>query len=119
MGCAFQDKAFEFYSVIKNMKIEIFKKKNNYKKEDFRIKPDLYWKLILCLVFFITLASFAFGFYLFLQVNKEFVLPANSGGQIETVDKERIEKVLEYFRVREERSDEILNFPPSVIDPSL
>jgi len=37
----------------------------------------------------------------------------------ETVKKERLEKVLEYFSTRETTSAEILNSPPLVVDPSL
>jgi len=55
-----------------------------------------------------------------MQINQEPVLPAsNESGQIPTVDKARIEKVLNYFSTREKESTQILSSPASVVDPSL
>lgn len=102
------------------MMMKLFKKKNNFKKKDFVFNPNLYWRIALfCMLIIITLSSF-FGYHLFTQINQEPVLPvAQDDGQIPTVDKDRILKVLQYFSIREQKSSEILNSPSPVIDPSL
>ena len=59
-------------------------------------------------------------FNLFFQINKDPVLEVDGiDSQIETVKKERFEKVLKYFSLREQKSDQILSSPVPVADPSL
>ena len=103
------------------MKIKFFKREKNFsKKESLWLNINLYWELAVCFMFVMTALAVFFGYYLFMQINKEPVMPLNSGGeQVETVKKERIEKTLEYFSLRKQKSDQILNSPSSVIDPSL
>ena len=102
------------------MKIEILKIKKSFKKGGFHTNPNISWEFILCMALIVVLASFIFGFYLFKQINEEFVVPiTNTDGQIEMVKKERIEKVLDYFSEREKKSTEILNSPAPIVDPSL
>ena len=101
------------------MKINFFKTKKNLQKEKFKINLDLYWELILYIAFAIILVSFAFGFYLFKQINQELVLSSDNRVGQETIKKEKIDKVLDYFSKREKKSNDILNSTPPVIDPSL
>ena len=101
------------------MQIKFFKIKKSFKKHGLAFKPDFYWQLIVFAVFILILASFIFGYYLFMQINQESILSVGSGGRQETVKKERLEKVLEYFSLREKKSIEILNSPAPVIDPSI
>lgn len=101
------------------MQIKFFKKEKNFKKENSPFSLNFYWELTVCFVFVATLLSFFFGYYLFMQINKEPVLSVGDiSGQVVTVKKERIEKVLEYFSLRKEKSNQIIN-SGSVIDPSL
>lgn len=86
--------------------------------------PDLnlYWGLIVCVLLATAIIASFFGYYLFQKLNKEPALLAPAGGassQIETVKKERIDKVLEYFSERKNKSSQILNSPAPVVDPSL
>ena len=55
-----------------------------------------------------------------MQIDKDLVVPTGEiKGQITIVKKESIEKVLEYFSEREKKSNQILNSPSPVVDPSL
>jgi hypothetical protein len=102
------------------MKIKLFKKGNDFKKKDFAFNPNLYWKFVVGGVFVMILLSFFFGYRLFMQINQEFVLSVtNNGGQVPLINKDRIDKVLNYFSEREKRSALILNSPIPVVDPSL
>jgi hypothetical protein len=101
------------------MKIEFFKKENDFKKKDFTFNPNLYWELILLVTFVLIASSFFFGRYLFEQVNQVSSTPqTNDASQVPTVDKNRVQKVLNYFSERQQESTEILNKPASVVDPS-
>ena len=100
--------------------IKFFKKRNSFKKKSEEINPSFHWIFIFFMGFLLTLTAFAFGFYLFKQINKEPILSVNSvSGQVETVKKERIEKILEYFSLRKKKSNQILNSPAPIVDPSL
>lgn len=102
------------------MEIKFFKKDKNFKKKSSEINPDSCWVFIFYIGFFLTLAAFAFGFYLFTQINRKPVLSTSGANkQVETVEKDRIKKVLEYFSLREQKSDQILNSPSPIVDPSL
>lgn len=102
--------------------IKFFKKEKNFTKEQesLWLNINLYWKLAVFVIFVVLLLSFFFGYYFFMQINKEpILLIEGDNSQIETVKKERINKVLEYFDLRKQKSNQILNSPAPVIDPSL
>ncbi|MFA6077083.1 MAG: hypothetical protein WC735_03345 [Candidatus Paceibacterota bacterium] len=104
------------------MKIKFLKKEKSFKKkkENLLLNINFYWQLAVLFIFVVILLSSFFGYYLFTQTNKELVLSTvDVIPEVETVKKERIEKVLEYFSRREQKSDKILNSPAPVIDPSL
>lgn len=101
------------------MNLKIFKIKKSFKKGGAHIRPSTSWKIVLGVAFVLVLVSFVFGFNLFLQINKEFVATSdNSNTQIKIVKKERITKTLDYFSAREQKSNEILNSPSPIVDPS-
>jgi hypothetical protein len=101
------------------MKINFFKKKYNFKKKKFDINPTFYWQIAVFSTALIMTASFVFGYYLFIKINQEPVLPvANDAPQVGTVNKIRIEKVLNDFSERAQTSNEILSSPSPVVDPS-
>lgn len=104
------------------MEIKFFKKGKNFKKEkeNLWLNVNFYWKLAVYFMFVVILLSSFFGYYLFKQTSKEPVLSTSSDdGQVETLKKERVEKILEYFSIRKQKSDQILYSPAPVIDPSL
>lgn len=99
---------------------KFFKKEKNFKKENSKPNLDLYWGIAVLFMFVTTLVSFAFGYYLFRQINKESAIETSGRNQqVESIRKERIDKVLQYFSKREERSNEILNSSSPIVDPSL
>jgi uncharacterized membrane protein YhaH (DUF805 family) len=102
------------------MQINIFKKKKNFKKSNTRINRKFYWNLILGIVLLLVLGSFVFSFYLFNQVNQEFISSSeNTTGRVGQENKDKIEKVLQYFADRDKKSTQIISSPAPVIDPSL
>jgi cell shape-determining protein MreC len=101
------------------MEIKFLKRKKKFRKGGLGIKPDLYWRYILYVTFVLIILSFAFGFYLFMRINKEPNLSVASVNRGDLIKKERIDKVLEYFKEREKKSAEILNSPSLIVDPSL
>jgi len=102
------------------MKIDFLKKRNNFNKRKSSINPSLYWKLIILITFIAIVLASVFGYYLFTKINQETVLPTVSDtNQVGTVNKDLIEKVLNYFSEREQKSTQIINSPAPVVDPSL
>lgn len=101
------------------MEIKLFKTKKNFKKKSTEPDPGFYWKLIISLVFVLIVASFVFGYYMFIQVKEDLsALPENFGKK-QLIDKKRIDKVFEYFSLREKKSTEIINSFPPTVDPSI
>ncbi|MFZ2149655.1 MAG: hypothetical protein WAV15_00655 [Minisyncoccia bacterium] len=102
------------------MKIEIFKTKKKFRKGGFHTNPNVSWELILYIASILTIASLVFGVSSFLRINEEFTADRpQEGSHIKIVKKERIEKVLEYFSLRKQKSAEILYSSSPIIDPSL
>ena len=102
------------------MKIKFFKIKKDYRKENFKIVSDIYWKILIIFLALAIVASFIFAFNLFRQTNKEgSLITENNNGKIENKEKEKIKDVLGYFSEREKKSAEILNSTVVAIDPSL
>ena len=102
------------------MNIKFFKFEKSFKKKDYQVNFDIYWKVILSVVFIIIIISFIYGSFIFMEMNKDYISPnINTNEQIEKNRKIRIDKVLEYFSEREKKSEIILNSPSLVVDPSL
>ena len=102
--------------------IKFFKKEKNFIKEqeDFWLNINFYWKLAVLVMFVVVFISFSFGYYFFMQIDQEPILETSGASvQVGTINKERIDKVLEYFSIRNQKSDQILNSPAPVVDPSL
>ena len=103
------------------MKITLFKNKTakNWKKDKLKLDPNFYWKMAICGALFLALLSFAFGYYLFTQINQEpLMLSGVSGKKAEEIDKDRIKNILQYFSEREKKSNQIINSPSPIVDPS-
>ncbi|MFA5840981.1 MAG: hypothetical protein WC847_01765 [Candidatus Paceibacterota bacterium] len=102
------------------MKIEFFKKENNFKKKDFNLNPNFYWKIAVIFTFLCMALIFFFAYRLFSQIEGESVLPiASINGQIPMVKESRMHNALFYFTEKEQKSAEILIAPFAIVDPSL
>lgn len=101
------------------MNLKFLKIKKKFKKRETLIKPNLYWHYILFVTFLLMIAFCVLGFYLFIKTNNELDFPIIKSDGGEMIQKERVDKFLEYFSEREEKTIEILNAPSFVIDPSL
>lgn len=101
------------------MQIKLFKIKNNFKKKNLELNPYLYWKLIVLSAIVLTTVSFIFGYYTFMQTQDDSAASIENAIHKKPIEKERIEKVLDYFLLREKKSAQIINSPSPVVDPSL
>lgn len=101
------------------MKINFFKKEKSFQKKSFLLNANLYWRIIVYGVFLSSLVFFFFSYNLFVDTNKEFVSSTDLNNQTDLVTKERIDKTLDYFSNREQKSNQILYSFSPVVDPSL
>lgn len=102
------------------MKIKFFKIKKDYKKEDFRINPSIFWRILVIVALMLLVVSFIFSYNLFRQTNKQDdLMIGENNGENRNKEKEKIKEVLDYFSEREKKSTEILNSPVTIVDPSL
>ncbi len=104
------------------MDTNLSKKGESFKrrKESLWLNIRLYWKLAVLFMFLVAVSSAFFSYYFFRQISKELVVEeGGSISEVETVKKERIGKVLEYFAARKLKSSQILSTPRIIIDPSL
>ena len=102
------------------MNLNFFKTQKKFKKSEHQPNPDLYWRAILFVTFILIFLSFVFGAYLYLNINKEdFLSTVEYNGQSKKIGKDRIDEALEYFTERANKSENILNLPSPLIDPSL
>lgn len=96
-----------------------FKKEKVFKKENFDINVNFYWKILLYISLAFIVFAFVFGSYLFLTINKDFILPdIQKSRQVEKINQNRIKNVLDYFSGKEAKSIIILNSPSPIVDPS-
>ena len=102
------------------MKINFFKKENNFKKKDFNLNPNFYWKIAVIFVFFSIVFSCIFGYQLFNKIEGESDISTTSiNEQIPMIKQDRIKNVLLFFTEKEQKSADILKAPSPVVDPSL
>jgi|GEM_PF-1957613 len=102
------------------MKIKFPKIKKNYRKESLKVSPNIYWAIIVALFFVIVVGDFVFAYNLFNKTAQdETLLVLNQNSQVEREKKAEINRVLNYFSARAEKTSEIINSPALVVDPSL
>ncbi len=104
------------------MKIKLFKKTNKFSHSSWtKLHPGLHWRIALYGFFTLVVASFAFGFYLFIKEDKAINSLSfdDTKAAVDTVSRDRIQKVLNLFSEREKKSAEIISNPPTFSDPSI
>lgn len=101
------------------MELKFLKKKKKFIKGGTGIKPDLYWRYIVFFTFMLIILFFAFGLYFFIKIDNKLIPLNTNVGEQEGIKKERIDKALEYFTERENKSIEILKSSSPIVDPSL
>ncbi len=102
------------------MKINFSKKEKNFQKKSISFYVNSYWKFAVFGSLAISLSFLVFNYYLFTEINKEMIVSTGDNKeQSNLVTKERINKTLEYFSLREQKSNQILYSASPVVDPSL
>lgn len=102
------------------IKLEFPKKKKTYSKNNIQPDPNIYWLEIFSIGFLLTVLSFGFGLYTFIQISKEVIAGNESTNRpIEKISKERINRALDVFSVRADAANSILSAPSDIVDPSL
>ncbi len=104
------------------MDMQIFKKENSLrKKKDSQWRSlRLYWKMAVLFMFIVALGSAFFSYYFFRQISKDIIIEEGENlSPVRTIKKQRLEKALQYFSARKEKSTQILSSPAPIIDPSL
>ncbi len=105
---------------LNKIQLKFSKKTKKFKKEKSWLNIYFYWKLVIGILFVTTFLYILFSYRFFLETNKDFILLEDSAkAGSKTVQKDRIDKILEYFSQRKEKSKEIINSPAPIIDPSL
>lgn len=100
------------------MEINISKSKKKYRKGGMRFTADFYWNILFFIGLTISLCGFVLGFWLFIQMNKEFDISADDIAKTQPISKARLDRALEYFYSRETKAEEILQAPVVIIDPA-
>jgi len=103
------------------MKLDFFKKnKDSFKPKKNNLNPNVYWIIIFFTGLFLTLCSFAFGFYMFAKVEKIIgEHPTSPELELLKVNRAGLNEVIEYFNKKHEIRNDILNTEPLVVDPSV
>ncbi|HPS21441.1 MAG TPA: hypothetical protein PLO44_01375 [Candidatus Paceibacterota bacterium] len=87
-----------------------FKKAKKFKKEKADIDVNSYWRLLIVVSLIFILAAIAFGAYFFVTINKDLEnANVKTSLQMEKVKKERINNVLNYFNVKSQKTESVLN----------
>jgi hypothetical protein len=105
---------------LKQIQTKFIKKDRSFKGGSFWSNINIYWKVAVGVMFVAVLVCIVFGYNFFIKINEEFVVSEPGiSGQSDAVRKEKIKKVLDYFSIRKQQSNQIISSPAPVIDPSL
>jgi uncharacterized protein YpmS len=102
------------------MKIQFPKKEDVFKKKDFSFDMFFYWKIAMFIFVLFFILFSVFGFYLFFKVNRDFSETEKKETEMKPlIQKERLDKALNIFLEKENKSKEILESSQKIPDPSL
>jgi len=106
-------------SLLNQIQRKIFKREKIFRKEHSSLNMNFYWQLAVGVVFAVMPLFFFFGYNFFIKISREYIPPVDNTSGQKIIGEERIEKVLEYFSSRKEKSNQIKNSPSQIVDPSL
>lgn len=99
---------------------KFLKPKKVYKKDNFVINPNVYWRVVIYIGLVAIFGSFGYGFYLFKEISREPEIPeSNIVNNAKKIKKDRLEKIDAYFYTKEKKFQEILSSPLLIRDPSM
>ena len=102
------------------MDLKFLKFEKKFKKKEHQPDPDFYWRIIFGVTAVLVLSGVVFAGYLMKQINQQdFSLSLEYGGEARKISNDRIDKVLQYFTNRENKSKDILVLPSPKRDPSI
>ncbi|MCX6753180.1 MAG: hypothetical protein NTW62_02450 [Candidatus Nomurabacteria bacterium] len=106
---------------LKSLKLKLKSKTKFSSKKEFTLNSRLHWDIILYISGLLVVAALVFGFYFFMQANNDLdsLDSETIASKIETLNKNKIQKVLDMFSGREQKSIEILNSATTTPDPSI
>ncbi len=101
------------------MEIKFSKREKVFKKRSLWFNLGFYWELAVFFMLLALISALFFGFFLFRKISSEDGLPADpNAAQPGMIKRERIEEALKYFAERKNKSNQIINSPAPVVDPS-
>lgn len=103
----------------KKKKVTKTKRKPSVKTDPFRVRPDRDWVAVFSVFILLNIVALGFHAYLFYQVSQgEFfsVTPTKSV-EVNTVNRDRLQEVLETFSEKEERLLQRVSSPERVPSP--
>src|SRR3989338_6354260 len=99
--------------------LKFLKPNKRFQKKKGWARPEFYWQGILLLALASALGFAIFAFYLFRKISGETAVSSPlADQQAEMIKKERIQKALDYFAQRAKKSENIINSPAPLTDPS-
>lgn len=102
------------------MDLKFLKFEKKFKKKEHQPDPDFYWRVIFGVTTVLFLSGIVFGGFLLKKVNQQdFSLSLEYSGEGKKISENRIDKVLQYFTDRENKSKDILVLPAPRRDPSI
>ena len=105
---------------LNQIKNKLFSNKRKFKKSGLVNNPDFFWNILLSVFLVLVITSLIFGYLFFKKTSNETFLEDNTVyKKVDTVSKERLDSILEYFSKRKSRSSDILNSPSPFSDPSI
>ncbi len=104
---------------LNQIQTKLFKREKTFKKEHSSLNMNFYWQLAIYGIFAMIPVLLFIGYKFFMKLNQEYIPSRENMSGERIIKKERINKVLEYFSSRKQKSNQIINFPSPVVDPSL
>jgi|SRR3989344_6812105 len=104
---------------LKQLQAKLLKREKTFKKEHSSLNMNFYWQLAVFIVFVMIPFLFFLTYQFFMDINQEYIPSTESTTGQTIIRKERINKALDYFSIRKQKSTQIKSSPTPIVDPSL